>query len=121
MRESEIRIAIAEACGWKFHIWEYEGDYAHCCLCHLDTLTRPLPQACNKGWSEVPPDYPNDLNAMHEAESQAELDHYPLRERYSANLQMVCDRDKSPWPIWRATARQRAEAFLRTLGKWVGP
>lgn len=61
------------------------------------------------------PDYCNDLNAMHEAEKvltdeQCVFVRVHLRERlenYPASRYM-----------WHATARQRAEAFLRTLGKW---
>ena len=60
-------------------------------------------------------DYCNDLNAMHEAEKvltddQCVFFRTHLRERledYPASLY-----------VWHANARQRAEAFLRTLGKW---
>lgn len=60
-------------------------------------------------------DYCNDLNAMHEAEKsltdeQCVFVRVHLRERlenYPASRY-----------IWHATARQRAEAFLRTLDKW---
>jgi hypothetical protein len=54
-----------------------------------------------------PPDYVHDLNAMHEAEkvldeTQAE-DYEELLGEYG----------------FHSTARQRAEAFLMTLGKWA--
>lgn len=60
-------------------------------------------------------DFCSDLNAMHEAEKvltdeQCVFVRDYLRERlenYPASRY-----------IWHATARQRAEAFLRTLGKW---
>lgn len=103
------RIAIAEACGWK-------------------PIPRP-PDEMRGLWSasmmkmywdsKYLPDYTADLNAINQAETHAQLDFYPLREKYAANLSDICDRDKSPWPLWRSTAVQRAEAFLRTLGKWV--
>ena len=63
------------------------------------------------------PDYLNDLNAMHEAEElfYAKPDTLECAERM---------RDYSKW-LWliakyplHATATQRAEAFLRTIGKW---
>ena len=63
-------------------------------------------------------DYCNDLNAMHDAEKVLA----PKDEgRYCLTLkQMVGDliwyRDTCR--NYRATARERAEAFLKTLGKW---
>ena len=55
-------------------------------------------------------DYCNDLNAMHEAEKV-----FDCPELYEGNLINVCGGVQY---MWHATARQRAEAFLRTLGKW---
>lgn len=67
------------------------------------------------GWGYNCPDFCNDLNAMHEAEKvltelQCTFFASHLRERLE-------DHSASRY-IWHATARQRAEAFLRTLGKW---
>lgn len=59
------------------------------------------------------PDFCNDLNAMHEAEKTLKLG---MRSRYDAELFMLAERDHCF--IWEATARQRAEAFLKTIGKW---
>ena len=56
------------------------------------------------------PDYCNDLNAMHEAEKV-----FDCPELYEGNLIKVCGGVQY---MWHATARQRAEAFLRALGKW---
>ena len=55
------------------------------------------------------PDWCNDLNAMHEAEKT--LTSAQLLD-YIAFLFDTC------YEATVATARQRAEAFLRTLGKW---
>lgn len=55
-------------------------------------------------------DYCTDLNAMHEAEKV-----FDCPELYDGNLIKVCEGVQY---MWHATARQRAEAFLRTLGKW---
>jgi hypothetical protein len=55
--------------------------------------------------------YCSDLNAMHEAEESLKGKQFGT---YGIALN---DIDGSLWGI-RATARQRAEAFLRTLGKW---
>lgn len=56
------------------------------------------------------PDFTRDLNAMHEAEQILT----PQQGwEYAQNL--VVDGGKG----WFATAAQRAEAFLRTIGKWT--
>lgn len=58
-------------------------------------------------------DYCGDLNAMHNAESVLNTDE--LFEQYYLTLYETTQSTR--WPV-SATARQRAEAFLRTLGKW---
>lgn len=66
------------------------------------------------GWSA---DYCHDLNAMHEVE-------VTLGKRLSDYGEWLCEMtlvSKEDFPscyIWHATARQRAEAFLRVMGKW---
>lgn len=64
------------------------------------------------------PDYLNDLNAMHEAEKVLTDDQL---WKYSVNLHSLVKEDPNNRESWqfRATAAQRAEAFLRTLGLWV--
>lgn len=68
-------------------------------------------------------DYCNDLNAMHEAEKTLTIQQ--KENEYSDNLTQVVIYLKRGLTIGlveylgiHATARQRAEAFLRTLGKW---
>jgi hypothetical protein len=68
------------------------------------------------------PDYLSDLNAMHEAEKALTV---AQSERYA---EFVLDMLEIPPPFMgtarsafltgHATAAQRAEAFLRTIGKW---
>ncbi len=58
-------------------------------------------------------DYVNDLNAMHEAEKT--LDTVMKRLDY---LDYLFSLTGDEVQMCNATARQRAEAFLRTLGKW---
>jgi len=64
------------------------------------------------------PDWCNDLNAMHEAEKV--LTGYEQIATYVWHL----ENRSGDWSTdehlmaTHATARQRAEAFLRTLGKW---
>lgn len=107
MTDKQINQRIAEACGFvclhefqsdkngaKFAFWEYPP-----------TWTGPKKQP----WCL---DFCSDLNAMHEA------------EKVLAPIDLGC---MSYWlgiilpknaELFHATARQRAEAFLRTLGKW---
>ena len=90
MKPHRQRIAIAEACGFK-------------CSEYSDELGQLV--------AEFTPDYLKDLNAMHEAEE--ELGSYvPNFLKYLNILKGI-----NPMCV-RATAAQRAEAFLRTIGKW---
>ena len=57
------------------------------------------------------PDYCNDLNAMHEVEKT--MAHSQTVYQYTVELDRITNRQE-----WHATAHQRAEAFLRTIGKW---
>jgi hypothetical protein len=62
-------------------------------------------------------DYPNDLNAMHEAEnSLSSIEQCQFAEKLFRV--MVGEHGVSDFMKIHATAAQRAEAFLRTIGKW---
>ena len=91
MTDEQINAAIAEACGWKEGVERYVQNL-------------PLMKA--------PPDYCNDLNAMHEAEKVLTDDQREVF--YPRNLGAW----QRPINVIYATARQRAEAFLRVMGKW---
>ena len=101
MNPEQQRIAIAEACG-KWHSgWPHEYMNQADRLRHI-------------------PNYLNDLNAMHEAEKVLTDDQWPIyrdeiRLVVLGPIRMVSDWCKSDI---HATASQRAEAFLRTIGKW---
>jgi len=104
MKPEEQRIAIAEAVGCiNVKMW---GDS---CIASLG-----IDNNGNCWGSYVVKDYLNDLNAMHEAEKIL----FPKHEIFwHEQLTYVCGRS---WRIMlTATARQRAEAFLRTVGKWT--
>ena len=102
MTPEEQLIAIAEWCGFKPGIereipyrkvwWKDGGVFCDCDL----------------------PDYLNDLNAMHEAEVTVFN-----KKDWHKYTDILCDQvqSKNDSPI-RATAAQRAEALLRTIGKW---
>jgi hypothetical protein len=64
------------------------------------------------------PDWCNDLNAMHEAEKT--LNKEQVREYQCYMYDMACEIQvtQGRWMPYSATARYRAEAFLRTLNKW---
>lgn len=107
MTDEEINEAIAKACGWK----------------------KPARKTVlnEKGFfvtqhAQSAPNYCNDLNAMHEAEESSVINLHD----YGMHLYQIVvpletrvfvKSDPNVY-IWHATARQRAEAFLRTLGKW---
>ena len=96
MNHDKQRIAIAEACGIVSK--DKWGS--------LYKTPRGILRDC--------PDYPTDLNAMHEAEKVLTL---PERRKYRKTLLGHCE----PASIAiHATAAQRAEAFLLTIGKWEG-
>ena len=60
------------------------------------------------------PEYPADLNAMHESEKVLIADEPPaVWSLYGRYLDKLTNRIP-----WHATAAQRAEAFLRTLNLW---
>jgi len=98
MINEQINKAIAEAVGWESETsgpswYEYETKM---------------------------PNYAGCLNAMHEAEKMLTG---KQRIIYADQLCIIwTGRDDRAVPTWfwitEATARQRAEAFLRTLGKW---
>lgn len=108
MTDEQINQRIAEACGWTELQNTMDGCYG------LKSPTR--------GYIRIP-DYCTDLNAMHEAEKTLDVScrlNYPTKL-----LRVLFDlRGEFTWygsgtfPHITATARQRAEAFLRTLGKW---
>jgi hypothetical protein len=100
MTDQQINTAIAKACEWKPK--------------RQTKLTRT---GHFKVSYENPPNYCTDLNAMHEAEkvlkSFEHLINYHALLGYCGGTTLVRLHE-----CITATARQRAEAFLRTLGKW---
>jgi hypothetical protein len=97
MTDKEINVAIAQACGWKeVRVNGNAGIYKG-----FDNGAELRPDL---------PDYCTDLNAMHEAETT-------LSDDQLWRMAREIERNEEQW-YFRATARQRAEAFLRTLGKW---
>lgn len=111
MKPEAQRIAIAEACGWSDVKTEAVGSPAH---------SWPLCGSKAGVFSRLVPDYLTDLNAMHEAEGRAlngrQYDQWADTLCAIAIRNGETSRDLA---LARATAQERAEAFLRTLGKWT--
>lgn len=110
MTPEKQRIAIAEACGWwiseSLSIWQHKTK------------------------DGAPPDYLNDLNAMHEAEKLLQWTDQDIkytnylfdavginRFYYTGATPEAFPADRQ-FAVFHANATQRAKAFLRTIDKW---
>lgn len=117
MTKEEMRVAIAEAMGYKGCV-DVNCDWRKASHLHKDGKVY-FPESFS-----IPmyPDYPNDLNAMAEAENTL-TDEQWSRYRDLINemaYQWACEH-RPEWKYFRresCTSSQRAEAFLRTVGKW---
>lgn len=95
--DEQMRVAIAKACGWN-GIAPYHNN-------------GPLWGKSPAGTLNALPDYLNSLDAMHEAEKA--LTRYQQSVTYSDNLMKIVG--YHTFDSAHATARQRAEAFLRVV------
>jgi hypothetical protein len=135
MSDKEMNLAIAKALGVAVCpscLNEIDPDTCYC----GDTIKKhaccehnPVPVGCVCGYGdpkmsrETMSDYCTDLNAMHEAEKTLKE---PQRTIYLNELIEVCSfndwqmslSSDDEWNQTHAPARQRAEAFLRTVGKF---
>jgi len=101
MTPEKQRIKIAEFDGWKnIHVQD-------CCGRSIVGWKSPGP------FEEIP-DYPNDLNAMHDVESRLPCGCWTRYCQYLAEFGHGSVR----FVVAHATAQHRAEAFLKTLGLW---
>lgn len=112
MTRAEINAEIATACGWK--------------LIDDKTYGR-APYVTESEYQEFGnnsiPNYYEDLNAMHEAEKVLKDDHTSQdfqHARYVNHLENIVSSKNHGWSfsLLNSAAPQRAEAFLRTFGKW---
>jgi hypothetical protein len=120
MTDEHINKAIAEFLGWDdVEIVDTSGRWN-------DTVPQRLrPIGIPPTWKNKPfiyktecPEWHTDLNAMHVALKSLDGEQF---HDYGFNLVEVLDEDAGDGPCpysWQATARQQAEAFLRTVGKW---
>lgn len=92
MTPEQQRIALAKWAGWESNqpSWDYGRGF--------------------------PPDYLNDLNAVHDLEQKLS---FQQQTEYVANL-MRLYKDYPMTSAFMATAAQRCEALLKTLNLWKG-
>ena len=109
MKPEAQQTAIAEACKWVLEPAGKDsfGVFYAAFWRHPDF----------QGVHSVP-NFLTDLNAIHAAEREVMLPDIALRNQYAANLKSV-DMPATDFFYLHATAAQRAEAFLKTVGKWV--
>ena len=102
------RIAIAEACGWNPPPEEI-GNQTHGGGKFMSS----------EEWRQAHlPDYLNDLNAMHDAEKQLLATQFKRYHGVLVARVIGWSAYENEHVAIHATAAQRAEAFLRTVGKW---
>lgn len=121
IKPEEQRVAIARACGWTMIEDHSEGLM-------MPPWTYPVgypPVNAIVGKKEALPEYDRDLNAMHEAEKVFDNATIDIKSLYWDYLCLCVDMPKDwedsflrDYAMIRATAAQRAEAFLRTLNLW---
>lgn len=105
MTDEQINAAIAKACGWT--------QFTRIGINGINGWMHGIPPDGYGPFEELP-NYCTDLNAMHEAEEMLLWNKGPgVWECYRNKLRGKYGEDDI-----HTTARQRAEAFLRTLGKW---
>lgn len=118
MDKTAQRIAIAEACGWKYCPNRKCNDPEIVKEYGLYWLTPDGEQSVYVSEEDIP-DYFNDLNAMHEAEQVLKKwEKVTYAKKLVFTVTSEEKRGTSTYELIIATAAQRAEAFLRTLGKW---
>lgn len=110
MTDEQINIAIAESLGWtncRLAI-KGAGGGTRYLTAHGIPPNRKYEASC--------PNYTSDLNAMHEAEKVLTEIQCAF---YRQNLREITTEMPASIYVWHATARQRAGAYLRTIGKWI--
>lgn len=114
MSDEELNIEIAELTGWVYLYTDENGK---------KWWRTPL-----DGYTpDQPPNYVKDLNAMYEVENilltcgrlYKEDKVRGRTDWYNNDLSIVMGKDlKNNFSLIHATARQRAEAFVLTIGGW---
>lgn len=108
MTDDEIRIAVSESVGWMC-IGPCTCGHKEPCGLHPD------PHRAS-GRIHLP-NYLEDLNAIHAVEKTLTFAEAGEYERLLAAVSKPRD-GSCPTPSYHYSARQRCEAYLRTIGKW---
>lgn len=112
MKPELINQRIAEKCGWKYH--KYQADVGEGRFEELEVYVDK--NGCH--YTSIP-NYFSDLNACHEMEKTLTDGEW---ERFDLTLDEIVYRERDPsknrYRRCSATAPQRCEAFLRTVGGW---
>lgn len=108
MTDEQINIAIAESLGWKHETRRMMG-YGGIRSATAYYWTK------NGSIGEIP-NYTADLNACHEFENTVMLNSH-TRLNYLSWLGWENDYASTVFACVNATARQRCEAYLRTIGE----
>ena len=102
MTNQELRFKVAELAGWE------RGPQKDITIKGVGTIASAMncwhPKGEKENWQDNPPDFPDDLNAIHEAEMS-------LDPRIRLTIAQLLKYDVF------ATARQRAEAFVMVMGE----
>jgi len=109
MTDEQLRIKVAELAGWRLHLWKGQPSMAD------DPTERQWMLSGRLVRESQLPAYESDLNAMHEVEIT--LDHeqslrYAALLHYGDGHEHAWDQ-RDAYEIATATARQRAEAFVK--------
>ena len=123
MTDQQINIAIAESLGWH----SKSGANGGVKWVDKDGIGRNGGGLYGYGYNDELklshlPDYTSDLNACHEFENVLDLQACGEYARWLRDVVLV--ETKLPWDYGsfahiHATARQRCEAYLKTIGKWI--
>lgn len=144
MTDTEMRIAIAEACGvanrwfimkrgryYRPNACGYTSDIKEAWIVTEEEANKhvyPHDEPVTKHRAPLP-DYPNDLNACHEMEKV--LSHEQQEQYWDELERVILDPVRSEYPdaklndtntkliLLFSTARQRCEAFLKVLNLWT--
>ena len=119
LTDEEIRIKVAELCGYHIYVENKEG-WAFLCAPNGDRLSDSYHPACRTTmWLKFVPNYPQDLNACHAMEkclTDEQWGKYTAHlldivsehiDKENARLRSVC--------YCSATARRRCNAFVMTM------
>jgi len=113
MTKEQINIAIAESLGWSIFHRNDKGE--------IKSWKHPDGSIWQEPW--VPLRFTEDLNAMHEAWCRlTQKQHFIFRSYLQTIVLNAQESGVLPigpaHSVCNATALQRAEAYLRTIGKW---